>query len=122
MNAIVAVCGVLFELSNGRELFNNLNFSLDSKLIALVGRNGVGKTCWRNYFVANLSRQTRVLCRESAVKTFTCPLEDSDATDGVALRGVRSYVVSLPSGRDPAGTERAADRTCETCQRRSFQN
>ena len=54
MNSIVAVRGVSFELSNGRELFNNLNFSLARKLIALVGPNGVGKIangvnagCWR---------------------------------------------------------------------------
>jgi hypothetical protein len=59
---------------------------------------------------------------DSAVKVITCPLENFDATDVVALRGVRSYVALLPIGRDWAGTERAADRTCETCQRRSFQN
>jgi hypothetical protein len=53
---------------------------------------------------------------------ITCPLENFDATDVVALRDVRSYVASLPIGQDWAGTERAADRTCETCQRRSFQN
>jgi hypothetical protein len=59
---------------------------------------------------------------EPAVKVITCPLENFDATDVVALRSLRSYVASLPSGRDRAGTERGADRTCEICQRRSFQN
>jgi len=44
MNSIVAGRSVSFELPNGRELFNNLNVSLDSASIALVGPNGVGKT------------------------------------------------------------------------------
>jgi hypothetical protein len=56
------------------------------------------------------------------VKVITCPLESFDATDVVDLQGVRSDVAYLPSGWDRAGTERAADRTYETCQRRSFQN
>ena len=43
MNSIVAVRGVSFELSNGRELFNNLNFSLARKLIALVGQMALAR-------------------------------------------------------------------------------
>lgn len=45
MHTIVTVRGVSFEVSNGRRLFSDLNFSLEQKLTALVGPNGVGKTC-----------------------------------------------------------------------------
>ena len=76
----------------------------------------------RDLLSARVAIQCVLAVGDSAVKVITCPLENFDATDVVALRGVRSYVASLPIGRDWAGTERAADRTCETCQRRSFQN
>ena len=45
MLATVIVNAVSFELSDGRRLFTNLNFSLNSKVTGLVGPNGVGKTC-----------------------------------------------------------------------------
>lgn len=44
MNSTVIARGVSFELPNGRPLFNNLNFTLDLGLTALVGPNGAGKT------------------------------------------------------------------------------
>jgi len=45
MHTIVTVSGVAFEISDGRLLFSNLDFTLGTKLTALVGRNGVGKSC-----------------------------------------------------------------------------
>jgi len=45
MHSIVTARDVTFELPNGRVLFQNINFTLDTKLTALVGPNGVGKTC-----------------------------------------------------------------------------
>lgn len=44
MQSIVTLSDVAFEFPNGRTLFQHLNLSLDSKLAALVGPNGVGKT------------------------------------------------------------------------------
>ena len=44
MNSIVIVNNVSFEFPNGHEVFSNLNFSLDNRLTALVGPNGIGKT------------------------------------------------------------------------------
>ncbi len=45
MHSIVTARDVSFEVSGGRVLFNKINFTLDTKLTALVGPNGVGKTC-----------------------------------------------------------------------------
>lgn len=45
MQSIVTARDVSFEVSGGRVLFKNINFTLDTKLTALVGPNGVGKTC-----------------------------------------------------------------------------
>jgi ATPase subunit of ABC transporter with duplicated ATPase domains len=44
MHSIITVSGLSFEFSNGRQLFNNLSFSLESNVTALVGSNGVGKS------------------------------------------------------------------------------
>src|SRR5690606_19942207 len=45
MPSAITVSGVSFELPNGRALFNDISFSLETKLTALVGPNGVGKSC-----------------------------------------------------------------------------
>lgn len=45
MTSILTAQAVSFELPNGRELFKELSFSLNSNITALVGPNGVGKTC-----------------------------------------------------------------------------
>src|SRR4030081_1496511 len=53
---------------------------------------------------------------------IACPLENFDATGFVVLPGVRSYVASLPSDQDRAGTGGAPDKTCATCHRKHFQH
>jgi len=40
----ITLSGVTFELENGRTLFHDLTFSLEPKLTALVGPNGIGKS------------------------------------------------------------------------------
>ncbi|MGZ5279156.1 MAG: ATP-binding cassette domain-containing protein, partial [Pseudobdellovibrionaceae bacterium] len=69
MHSIVTASGVSFELSNGRILFKNLNFSLESKLTALVGPNGVGKTCLAK-LLANELQPTDGTIRRNASITF----------------------------------------------------
>lgn len=44
MPPLLFATGVAFELPNGRELFENLTFSLGAGCTGLVGPNGVGKT------------------------------------------------------------------------------
>lgn len=44
MQSIITLSDVSFELENGRTLFQNISFSLEPKLTALVGPNGIGKT------------------------------------------------------------------------------
>lgn len=45
MSPVVVAPGVTYELPNGRRLFENLTFSLSSRVTGLVGPNGAGKTC-----------------------------------------------------------------------------
>lgn len=58
MSSIVTVSGVSFELSNGRTLFKNISFTLGPHLSALVGPNGIGKTCLAKLIVGDLSPTT----------------------------------------------------------------
>jgi ATPase subunit of ABC transporter with duplicated ATPase domains len=44
MPSSAILSGVSFAFPNGRQLFSNLNLSLETKLYSLVGPNGVGKT------------------------------------------------------------------------------
>jgi ATPase subunit of ABC transporter with duplicated ATPase domains len=70
MSSIVIARGVSYELPNGRELFNNLNFSLEARLAALVGSNGVGKTCLAKLMAGELEPTAGVVRRIGSVKLF----------------------------------------------------
>jgi ATPase subunit of ABC transporter with duplicated ATPase domains len=80
MSSIVMVRGVSYELPNGRELFKNLNFSLGSGLSALVGPNGVGKTCLANLIVGELEPTEGMVRRSGLVKLFPQRLEPEPVT------------------------------------------
>lgn len=71
MQSIVTASGVSFEVSNGRLLFQNLNFSLEPKLTALVGPNGVGKTCLAKILVGEAEPSTGVVRRHGSLTFFS---------------------------------------------------
>ena len=70
MSSIVVARGVSYEFSNGRELFRNLNLSLGAGLSALVGPNGVGKTCLARLLAGELLPTEGVVRRNSAISLF----------------------------------------------------
>ncbi len=70
MPSIVTFSGVSFELPNGRALFTNVSFSLHSRLTALVGPNGVGKTCLAKLIAGDLSPAKGAIRRSGAVSFF----------------------------------------------------
>lgn len=70
MHTIVTVRDVSFELPNGRVLFDKIHFNLDSKLTALVGVNGVGKTCLAKILTGELEARSGVISRASQINFF----------------------------------------------------
>jgi ATPase subunit of ABC transporter with duplicated ATPase domains len=70
MSSIVTASGVSLELPSGRVLFKNLNFSIQSKLTALVGPNGVGKTCLANLLVGTIEPTTGTIRRHTSITFF----------------------------------------------------
>jgi ATPase subunit of ABC transporter with duplicated ATPase domains len=80
MSAIVCARGVGFESSNGRNLFSNLNLSLDAGLSALVGPNGVGKTCLARILAGDLEPTEGTVRREGSVTLFPQHQEPESVT------------------------------------------
>lgn len=70
MNSIITVRDVSFELSNGRLLLQNLNFSLETKLTALVGPNGVGKTCLAKLLAGEMPPTEGTIRRNGSLTFF----------------------------------------------------
>jgi ATPase subunit of ABC transporter with duplicated ATPase domains len=70
MKSIVIVSDVTYELPDGRILFSNLNFSLDPKVSALVGANGVGKTCLAKLISGELEPTEGVIRRQAPITFF----------------------------------------------------
>ena len=68
MFSIVIGRGISFELPNGRELFKDLNFSLDGTLSALVGPNGVGKSCLAKLLAGQLEPSAGAIRRTRSVR------------------------------------------------------
>ena len=70
MSSIVVARDVSYSVPNGRELFNHLHFSLDAGVTALVGPNGVGKTCLANILAGALEPTAGTVQRNAAVRLF----------------------------------------------------
>jgi ATPase subunit of ABC transporter with duplicated ATPase domains len=70
MSAIVIARGVGYQFPNGRSLFSNLNFSLEARLSALVGPNGVGKTCLARILAGDLEPTAGGVGRQASVTLF----------------------------------------------------
>lgn len=80
MQSIVTASGVSFEVSNGRQLFSNLNFTLDSKVTALVGPNGVGKSTLAKLLAQELEPTEGTIRKNAAITFFPQKLAAPVAT------------------------------------------
>lgn len=70
MSSVVTLRGVSFELTNGRVLFDHLNVSLEDGLTALVGPNGIGKTCLARILAGDLNPSVGKVLRSCPVVYF----------------------------------------------------
>lgn len=70
MSPVIVARDVAYEFSNGRELFTHLSFSLSATRSALVGPNGVGKTCLARLLAGELEPTNGVIQRHGAVSLF----------------------------------------------------
>ena len=58
MSPNITIRDLSFELPNGQVLFKNISFSLGNKITALVGPNGIGKTCLARILAGQLEPTT----------------------------------------------------------------
>ncbi|WP_116807366.1 ATP-binding cassette domain-containing protein [Steroidobacter cummioxidans] len=70
MSPVIVARDVAYEFSNGRELFKQLSFSLNATRCALVGPNGVGKTCLARLLAGELEPTRGVIQRHGSVSLF----------------------------------------------------
>ncbi|AGH94497.1 ATP-binding cassette domain-containing protein [Pseudobdellovibrio exovorus] len=70
MSSIITAHQVSYELPNGLLLFENVSFSLDSKITALVGPNGVGKTCLSQLLCGELEPSSGRIIRKGIIRYF----------------------------------------------------
>ena len=70
MSSYIIVSGVSFELPNGHLLFKNIHFSLQKNITALVGPNGIGKSCLAQIIADKLVPSDGIVRRNGAVAIF----------------------------------------------------
>lgn len=87
MSAFLIARGVSYEFTNGRELFNDLNVSLEAQRAALVGPNGVGKSTLARILAGKLQPTAGNVQRHSPVKLFPQREEPPPATVTELLGG-----------------------------------
>jgi ATPase subunit of ABC transporter with duplicated ATPase domains len=90
MAATIVARGLSFELPDGRELLRDLDLSLDEGLTALVGPNGVGKTCLARLLAAELAPAAGVVQRHLPV-SLLCQRQDPEPITVAELLGDHAW-------------------------------
>lgn len=80
MSSFIVARDLSYHLPNGRELFDDLNFTLDRGVTALVGANGVGKTVLAGLIAGDLLATRGRVRSESTVRLFRQREQPDDIT------------------------------------------
>lgn len=70
MSSLITAHQISYELPDGKLLFENISLSLSSKVTALVGPNGVGKTCLAKILCEELQPSSGKIIRRAEVHYF----------------------------------------------------
>lgn len=71
MFSTITLSDVSFELSDGRILFKNININLNTQLTALVGPNGIGKTCLAKIIAEDLLPTSGLIKKNGEINFFS---------------------------------------------------
>ncbi len=105
MRSVLNATGIALEFPDGRELFGPLNFTLDRGTTALVGPNGIGKTCLARLLAGEIEPSRGVIQRIETLPLFP----QRDVAPEIAVEGylAHRYSWSIAGERLLSGIDRA---------------
>jgi ATPase subunit of ABC transporter with duplicated ATPase domains len=104
MTSILTARDLAFDLPDGRTLFQGVDLSLDGRPTALVGPNGVGKTCLARVLAGELVPSRGSIRRSGVVTLFPQRMTPESMPVGEFLAGVTTWsplAMRLLAGVDP---------------------
>lgn len=113
-NCFLALEGASYVLPDGRTLFSDLDFALDARPTALVGRNGVGKSVLARLLAGELAPSAGRCVRRGRVHYLPQQVAPAPGATVASLAGVGPALEALArieaGGTDPADFDALGER------------